>query len=278
MYHVLVVGAGYTGSRIARYFKDQKQKVWAVTRTGKRNDEFEKGGITPVIADLTRTETLAAIPPVHFIVLCPAPDEGSEENYRKIYIEGIQNFLHSRVGKPRPSFILYISSTAVWRPREGGWVDENTAPDPETEKGRILAQAEKNILESGYPSAVFRLAGIYGPGRNRLRVLESGKISQEENSYMNMIHVDDVVRAVPVLFKKGAIGEVYTGVDDRPVLRSDFYRELGELTGKKVDFNFLGSSGGKKCRNTKLKMLGFEFLYPTFREGYESLLNKTNNL
>ena len=277
MYHILVVGAGYAGSRIAHYFKDQKQKVWAVTRTERRNVEFEKNGIQPIIADLTQPETLEVIPPAHFIVLCPAPDEGSEENYRKIYIDGIQNFLDSLKNKPRPSLILYLSSTAVWRSREGGWVDEMIAPDPDTEKGRILVQAERNILESGYPAVVFRLSGIYGPGRNRLQVLESGKISQEENSYMNRIHVEDVIRAVPVLFKKGEAGQVYTGVDDSPILSSDFYKELSELTGKKMDLNFPEQASGKRCRNTKLKSLGFEFLYPTFREGYESLLKYKAN-
>ena len=272
MYQILVVGAGYTGSRIAAHFKSQKQKVTVVTKTGRRSAEFEGNGIHHVTADLTRPETLELIPPAHFIVICPAPDEGTEENYREIYIEGIRNFLESLKKNPKPFFILYISSTSVWRPRAGEWVDETIPPDPETEKGRILVQAEKNILDSGFPSAVFRLSGIYGPGRNRLKNLESGKAIGEENSYMNMIHVEDIARVVPVLFKKGELGQVYTGVDDRPVLRSDFYKELAELTGRKVDFKFSENPGGKRCRNTKLKSLGFEFLYPTFREGYKSFI------
>lgn len=274
MYRILVVGAGYTGSRIAFYFKEKKQKVWALTRTGKRNPEFEAAGIEPVTADLTRPETLTDLPTVNFIVLCPAPDEGTEENYRKIYIDGVRNFLNALKNKPAPSFILYISSTSVWRPRAGGWVDEKTPPDPETEKGRILAEAEKNVLESGFPSAVFRLSGIYGPGRNRLKFLGSGKLPPEENSYMNMVHVEDIARAVPVLFKSAEPGQVYTGVDDRPVLRSDFYRELAGLTGKKIDFNFKGGAEGKRCRNDRLKGLKFEFQYPTFMEGYASFLKE----
>lgn len=278
MYHILVVGAGYTGSRIAAYFSSKKQKVWAVTRTGTRNPEFEKAGITPVIADLTQPETLTAIPPAHFIVICPAPDEGSEENYRKIYLEGIQNFLNSRKLKPRPSLVLYISSTAVWRQRAGDWVDETTHPDADTEKGKILIQAENSVLNSGYPAVVFRLAGIYGPERNRLRSLMEGQATQSDDGYMNMIHVDDVVRAVPILFKKGEPGQVYTGVDDCPVSRTDFYKELGELSGSKKDFFFSGGLAGKRCRNSKLKSLGFEFQYPTFLEGYRSLLDKSNKV
>lgn len=274
MYRILVAGAGYTGSRIAFYFSEKKQKVWALTRTGILNQKFEESGIRPIVADLTRPETLCDLPDVNFIVIATAPDEGTEENYRAIYLDGVRNLLASYRQKQGQPFILYISSTAVWRARGGEWVDETAPPDPETEKGRILAEAEKNVLESGFPSAVFRLAGIYGPGRNRLKSLESGKVPAGEDAYMNMIHVDDIVRAVPVLLKSAETGHVYTGVDDRPVLRSDFYRELAELTGKKLDFSFKGPGEGKRCRNDKIKALKFEFLYSTFREGYESFLKR----
>lgn len=275
MYRILVAGAGYTGSRIAFYFKEKKQKVWALTRTGRRNAEFEAAGIEPITADLTLPETLKGLPAVNFAVICPAPDEGSEENYQKIYLDGVRNLLDALREKSRHSFIVYLSSTAVWRPRSGEWVDETTPPDPETEKGRILVQAEKNILGSGYPSAVFRLAGIYGPGRNRLKALDTGKIPQEENAYMNMIHVDDIAAAIPVLFKKAEAGHVYTGVDERPVLRSEFYKEIAEIAGKNAAFDFKGAGGGKRCSNKKLKSLGFEFRYPSFVQGYESFLKKS---
>ncbi len=273
MYHIQIVGAGYTGSRIAFDFISKKQKVWAVTRTDRRHAEFRQAGITPLIADLTRPETLESLPPAHFVVICPAPDGRTENDYRKIYLEGTAHFLKSLKNKPRPNFILYLSSTAVWRERGGEWVDESIPADADSEKGKILKAAEGQILNCGIPSAVFRLSGIYGPERNRLEALKAGKWPENpENGFVNMIHVTDIVRAVPVLFKSAQSGEIYTGVDDEPVLRSDFYGWLSAKTGFSSGFKFDSSCSGKRCRNLKLKSIGFRPLYPTFREGYQSFL------
>lgn len=272
MYRILVAGAGYTGSKIAHFFAEKKQKVWALTRTATRHQEFKSAGIEPITADLTRPETLQGIPPAHFIVLCPAPDEGSVENYRNIYLDGIRNFLQTLDGKIKPYLILYLSSTAVWRERAGGWVDETVLPDAETEKGKILIAAERQILHCGYPAVIFRLSGIYGPGRNRLKGLSEPEMKPFENGWMNMIHVEDIAAAIPILFKKAKAGEVYTGVDDRPVLRSEFYGEISKLAGVSWDSRFFGGEGGKRCSNTKLKSLGMTFRFPTFIEGYKNFL------
>ncbi len=277
MYHILVAGAGYTGSRIASFFREKKQKVWALTRSGSRNSEFEEKGIIPVTADLTLPVTLEKVPPAHFIVLSPAPDGHEPEDYRRVYLAGIHNFLDSLKAKPRPYLIVYISSTSVWKEREGAWVDESVEPDAESEKSRILAEAERHVLGCGLPSVVFRLSGIYGPGRNRLQAFRSGTwpgSAPAQDGWMNMIRVEDIVRAMPVLFKSAKAGEVYTGSDGSPVLRSEFCSWLAQKTGSSRDFKFFGPAGGKKCSSQKLKDLGFQFLYPDFRAGYEEFLKK----
>ncbi len=280
MYHVQVVGAGYTGSRIAAYFKEKKQKVWAVTRSGSRRAEFEAAGITPVTADLSRPEDLVKIPPAHFIVLSPAPSGHEESDYRALYLDGIGNYLASLEKRQRPSLIVYISSTSVWRERDGAWVDENSPPDSDSPKGKILAEAERKVLESGYPSLIFRCAGIYGPGRNRIRPLKGGiwPAAGEADAWMNMIHVDDIVRAMPVLFKKGQAGEIYTGVDDEPVLRSTFCPWLAGKLGIEGKYSFRpGAPQGKRCANAKLKALGYSFSYPSFQEGYEKIMENSSS-
>src|SRR5205823_505349 len=96
MYNVLIVGAGYLGTAIARDFKAKKQQVFALTRNPMKASAFEKEGIHPVLADLTRPETLRKIPPAHFIIFCAAPDQKDAESYRKIYLDGIRNFLESQ--------------------------------------------------------------------------------------------------------------------------------------------------------------------------------------
>ena len=273
MYHIQIVGAGYTGLALARFFRSKKQKVWALSRSSKHHAEFQSLEITPITADLNRAETLSKIPPAHFIVLCPAPDERSDAAYRSVYLEGISNYLQAIRKNPRPNLIVYLSSTAVYGERGGAWVDETTPLRPETEKQKILIEAETQVLESGYPAAVFRLGGIYGPGRNSLAKLEE-KCAQTPDAYTNMIHVDDIAGAMPVLFNKGQEGNVYLGVDDEPVKRSEFHAWLTSKLGKTPLQTFSSQAGGKRCRNTKLKSLDYKFQYPTFREGYLDLIDQ----
>jgi len=276
MYSILVVGAGYLGGAVARHFKAKKQRVSAIVRSTTREKELLQDEVLPVVADLTQPETLQKIPPAQFIVICPAPDRRDETGYRQLYVEGIGHFLEAIRKNPRPHLIVYISSTSVWKDRDGGWLDETIPPDAETSLGKILIEAEEQILNSGYPSCIFRLSGIYGPGRNRLRAFRDQTWPKREpDKYMNMIHLEDIVGAMPTIFKSAEVGKVYLGVDDEPVRRSEFCRWLSQKTGValKPDL-FEEPVMGKRCRNEGLKTLGVTFRYPTFREGYEAFFER----
>lgn len=277
MYNILVVGAGYLGSRIAEDFKTKKQRVYALTRNTAKAARFESKEIIPVLADLTRPETLLKIPPAHFIVLCAAPDEGTDENYQAIYKEGTKNLLNAVRKNPNPYLVLYISSTSVWEDQADGWVDEEKNADSRSYKSQMLLAGEDLVLDSGFPAVILRLSGIYGPERNRIQALRDGRWPEKEmrDGYMNMIHVDDIVKLIPVLFKKGKEGNVYTGTDDSPVLRSEFVRWLSEKTGVPVNVKWKNEKpAGKRLSNQKLKDLEIEFQYPSFREGYETILKQ----
>ncbi len=130
MYTIQVVGAGYVGMRIARFFALKKQKVFALTRSAAKVEVMKKDGIQPIVADLTRPETLNAVPPAHFIVICPAPDETSEQAYEAVYLRGIQNYLNAIRANPKPFLIVYLSSTGVWRDQTGEVFDETVEPLP----------------------------------------------------------------------------------------------------------------------------------------------------
>jgi len=100
------------------------------------------------------------------------------------------------------------------------------------------------------------------------------------DDYINLIHLDDIVTGVILLLEKGKTGEVYLGVDDKPVKRREYFTEISEMmeasapsfkTGE--DESFLTGRSNKQCRNQKLKSLGYEFKYSTFREGYRELIS-----
>lgn len=274
MYTIQIVGAGYAGVRIARFFKEKKQKVFALTRSTEKSELLKSQGIQPVLADLTRPETLSQIPPAHFVVICPAPDESTEAAYEDIYIKGIGNYLNAIKKNPKPFLIVYLSSTGVWQDQVGDKFDESVEPQPVSQKAKILVRAEQQILSSGFPSAVLRLSGIYGPGRNRLRAFREGNWPSAEDRWMNVIHVDDIAAALPVFFKNAKEGQVYLGTDDEPFRVSDLTRWLAQKTGVSKEFSFECQAGGRRLSNQKLKSLGIELNYPSFREGYSQILEE----
>jgi nucleoside-diphosphate-sugar epimerase len=276
MYTILVVGAGYLGSAIACHFSAKNQKVYALSRTDTRKAELEKMGVHCLTADLTNPDSLAGvIPRAHFIVLSLAPDEHDEQSYRRTYLEGVGNFLKAIKNYPKPRLIVYLSSTKVWGRQVNGCVDELTPPDPGDGKGKILVAAEEQVLRAGLPAVIFRLSGIYGPNRNRISSLRNGLWPKPgEDRYVNMIHREDAVAAMQILFNKAKTGEIYLGTDHEPVLKSEIYRWLASQINVPYKEGVLipATQSGKLCRNQKLKDLGFFFRYPSFRVGYGELL------
>ncbi len=273
MYNICVLGMGYTGMAIAKYFKSKNQRVYGIIRNPERKETLEKKEIIPVLADITKPETLKKIPAAHFIVIAVSPDSRDEESYRKIYLEGVRNFIEAIQKNPRPYLILYLSSTGAYGSKVAGHVTEDTPLQNDSWRSEVLTQAEEQILNSGYESIVFRLGGIYGPGRNRIeRVKNDDWVKPEKNVSMNVIHRDDIVGAVQTLFKEGEAGKVYLGCDDSPAPIFEFYSWLSEKLGKKCDLPLDAETSGKNCSNKRLKALGYMFKYPTFKEGYEELL------
>lgn len=275
MYTILVAGAGYTGSAIARYFTAKKQKVYALTRSAEKAARFESEGMRPLTMDLTKPETIQGIPQAQFVVISVAPDERSAEAYRRTYIEGVGHLLEALKKNAKPLLIVYLSSTGVWPEQKGGWVDEALPAMPDSERGQILLSAENQVLNCGLPSVVVRLAGIYGPGRNRL--VSSHRMAAETQAaaiprWMNFIHVEDIAQAMPLIFKKAATGEIIACADEEPVESAEFYKWLALNTGFSETPCFSGQPAqGKRIRNARLKALGYAFKYPTFREGYLAL-------
>ncbi len=281
MYRVLIVGAGYLGSAIAAHFRSEKQRVWAVIRTDKRRSALEQMGVIPIVADITRPETLETVPAAQFIVICVTPQGDDAAAYHKTYVEGMGNILSRIKTNAQPSLVVYISSTGVYGDQGGEWVDEEDTPQPDDLTGDVLLDAERQVLESELPVVIYRLGGIYGPSRNWIPAFKRRRWeAKKADRYMNMIHVEDIVASIPVLFNKGEYEKVYIGVDDEPVLRSEFTQWMNKKLGIKGEDAASDISqtkvGGKRCRNTRLKSLGFRFRYPNFRKGYNDLIWHTS--
>lgn len=273
---ILIAGYGYLGGALGKSLVSEGNEVWGISQNP---SEPEASGVKTVKADLTKPETLLQLPKVDHAVLCQAPSTKSD-NYYDTYAGGTSHLIQALAGKLSRK-LVFISSTRVYgrsQGARGAWIDETVEPKPDDEDGRSLREAERIACKAS--GIVFRLGGIYGPERNRIRQIRSGELVPEfSESYVNRIHIDDVVRGIELLLHKGRPGEVYLGVDDRPTTQNEFYTWLFErLAIKKPcsDSKSIGHSHGpsnKRCSNNKLKNLGIMLKYPTYQEGYGSLLS-----
>lgn len=276
---VLIVGCGYVGQAVGAVLAQEDHTVWGVRRTGTAGKDLRSLGIQPVFADITHPESLKGLPaPVDWIVNCVS-SSGSGD-YRRVYLEGSRNLINWLSPAPAAQ-VVYTSSTSVYGQTGGESVDESSVTEPAVEAGRILLETERLWRESG--AVVLRVAGIYGPGRGyRLKQFLAGEARIEGNGerFLNMVHRDDVVGAVIAALERGRPGEVYNVVDDEPVtqlgllawLAKKLKRRLPDL--EPADVPSRRGTTNKRVSNQRLRAeLGYAFKYPTFRQGYASILS-----
>ncbi len=271
---LLIIGPGYIGAETARRAAASGTKVYALVRTPEKAAALEASRIIPLRGDLTQPESLpASFPESARVLFSAAPDGHTEDDYRRVYLEGLKEVLKRLRGAGK---ILWVSSTSVWGETRTGWVDETVVPFPGEVKPSVLLESEKTVLASGIPSVVVRFAGIYGPERNRLKAFREGRWPEAAAPlrYLNLIHREDCVRAIQFLFEQGQAGEVYAGADPEPPVN----REMAEWLLERVPRSeplpewSPGEPLGKRVSSLKLQKLGFVFQYPSFREGYKALL------
>jgi nucleoside-diphosphate-sugar epimerase len=188
--------------------------------------------------------------------------------------------------------VIYISTTGVYGPAAGGWVDEQTPPDPQRDGGRASLEAEEVLRRHplGARSAILRLGGIYGPGRvpylDKLRAGEP--IAAPSAGWLNLIHVEDAARIVVaadrwLTDREAADGpHVFCVTDGSPVIRAEYYAEAARLIGApppvfaapQADSPAAArAAADRRVRNDKtMRELSLQLAYPSYREGLASIL------
>jgi nucleoside-diphosphate-sugar epimerase len=185
-----------------------------------------------------------------------------------------------------PRRVAFVSSTGVYAQCNGEWVDETSETKPTDFTGKLMLEGERIFLESGFNASVIRFGGIYGPGRDRtIRSVRDGTARlPAAPSFINLIHREDCAGALEhLLFSDAQLG-IYIGVDDEPVDRRILYTWVAEQLGLSAPPVQTEEPGGraarsnKRCTNAKLKTSGYEFRYPTFRDGLLPILHDTDSL
>jgi nucleoside-diphosphate-sugar epimerase len=285
---VLIVGAGYVGLPLATELARRGYGVTGLRRTTTADTAMRAAGITPLHADITRAESLASLPNrFDCVVNCTATGGGSEADYRGLYLDGTRNllaWLSPTFCQNSDARFVYTSSTGVYGQNDGSLVDESSPTVPASETGRILVQTEHVLIAataaSGFPAVILRASGIYGPDRGYLLkqfLAGESRIEGDVGRYLNMIHRDDLIRAIIAALEHGRPGEIYNATDDEPVNQLTFYTWLAAKLGRSLPPTATASPDAarrrgltsKRISNRKLRAeLPCQFAYPTFREGY----------
>jgi nucleoside-diphosphate-sugar epimerase len=276
----LVIGCGYVGTALAELLARDREEVVAV----RRGAAGMPAGVHLLRADVTRPDTLAALPTCDRVFYTVAADGSSEAAYRAAYVDGLANVVEAlRRGGATPQRLIVTTSTAVYGQDNGEWVDEDSETTPARFQGRILLESEAVAHGAGMPAVCVRFGGIYGPGRTRLiDSVRRGDIALARHpSYTNRIHRDDCAGVLLHLAALPQPARVYVGVDRDPADYRDVVAWLADRLGAPAPRSesaaervASGAPGprGKRCRSDRLAASGYRFAYPTFREGYGAML------
>ena len=289
---VAILGCGYVGLELGRQLRDDHEVV-GVRRSPEGLDAIEAAGLEAVQADVTDRDSLAAVPDVDAVVFAASAGGRGPGPAREVYVEGQQTAIEQFAGREQPpARYVYTSSTGVYGDHGGDWVDERTEPTPDSERGEVLLAAERVALEestgAGIDGTVARLAGIYGPDRYRIeRYLDRPVVE----GYRNIIHRDDAAGVVGFLLDADvARDEVVLVADDEPTSRWAFADWLADACGragpaKLTVEEYLAEhdvsaarrrrlTSDKRCSNDRLRELGYDLRYPTFRAGYREAVER----
>jgi nucleoside-diphosphate-sugar epimerase len=285
---VVILGCGYVGLELARQLRGTHDVV-GVRRSQAGIEAIEAAGCRGVQADVTDEESLDSVPDADVIVFAASAGGRSDDAARETYVEGQRTVLDAFGSREDPpERYVYTGSTGVYGDHDGDWVDEQTPIEPDNRRQELLLEAEQIALQGtesyGIDGTVARFAGLYGPGRYRIDRYLEGPVTE---GYLNLAHRDDAAGAVAHLLRKDvARGETVLVVDDEPVSKWELADWLAAQCGRpeppkqavaeRLDDDQLSDAArqriraNKRCRNDKLRVLGYEFAFPTFREGYQA--------
>ena len=188
-------------------------------------------------------------------------------------------------------WVGYLSTTGVYGDRGGDWVDEDSPLEPTTARGQRRLEAERSWLtlhgDFGVPVHLFRLAGIYGPGRNQLLNVRDGSAKRviKPGQIFSRIHVEDIAGVLAASIAKPNPGRAYNVCDDEPCPPQEVVEFAADLLGLPSRRKFRlrrrtfahGQKflcGLKRVSNKRIKTeLGYKLIYPNYRDGLRALLS-----
>jgi len=272
-------GFGYSARALAARLDKLAWKVSATSRDPEGVAEINAQGFRGLLFD----SKLQIAPEVTHLLISAPPDENGDP-VLNLHQEQLQEL------SKQLKWVGYLSTTGVYGDRGGDWVDEDSPLEPSTARGQRRLDAEKSWLrlhnDFGLPVHLFRLAGIYGPGRNQLLTVLNGSAKRiiKPGQIFSRIHVDDIAGVLAASIAKPNPGRAYNVCDDEPCSPQDVVTYAAALLGLPVppeipfeDANLSPMArsfyaDSKRVSNKRTKNeLGYKLLYPNYREGLSAL-------
>jgi nucleoside-diphosphate-sugar epimerase len=230
--HVLIVGCGYVGGRVATLEHAAGARVAALARSPESAQRLRELGVEPVMGDLDRPASLRALPAAgaDLYYFAPPPSIGVSD-------PRLAALLASLPPENLPRRIVLISTTGVYGDCGGDWVDEDRPPNPQADRARRRFDAENRLRDFGarhdVETVILRVAGIYGPGRLPEERLRRGEpvLREEESPWSNRIHVDDLAQACVAAMRRGRDSAVYNATDGHPSTMTDYFNRVADALG-----------------------------------------------
>ena len=284
MPRLLCIGMGYSADAVARRLAPQGWTIAGTSRSadgakrvtaeGRSGHCFDGVTVTPDLAEAIQLAT-------HILVSVAPGTLGDPV---------LASCVDHLAGSTNLQWIGYLSTVGVYGDTGGAWVDEDTPPNPRQERTIRRVEAERAWLEFGaqYHRSVqiFRIAGIYGPGRNPLLNLLDGSAQRivKSGQVFNRIHVDDIAQGVAAGLLRGQPGRTYNLTDDEPAAPDDVIAHAAQLLGLEppppipfadARLSPMAASfyaDNRRVRNQRLRNeLGVDLQYPTYRDGLAAL-------
>ena len=281
---LLIYGGGWLGQAVARAVLARGGQVIATSRDAGRRARLAEDGITPLDpADAVAVQ--AAVAGVAAILVTAPPEAGG--------CPGARDLIPALAASGSwPDWIGYVSSTAVYGNRDGGWAFEDDALNAASLEGARRVRAEQDWLDAGQGMGLtvqlFRLPGLYGPGRSVIERLRDGsaRLVRKPGQVFNRVHVDDVVAGLFASMARPRPGAAYNLTDDEPCAAETVTAWAAERLGlprpPEVDWTDPSVSEGmrrfyldsKRISNARAKAeLGWRPRYPSYREGLQALID-----
>lgn len=268
--NTLILGCGYVGSEVAQLWHNQNNQVTVTTTTPDKVDKLALIADRVAIVEGSDVNAISEIIQDQEVILFSVGAKG-RDTYRQSYLETAINLVKALSNNNTVKQIIYTGSYAVLGDRQGAWTDETIPTNPVTDGGKILAETEEVLLSarsSKLKVCILRLAGIYGEGRELIKIFRSWSGTTRPGAgddYSNWIHLEDIVNAIEVA-RKNQLDGIYNLACDECLTTGDFFNRLFNTHNlPQITWDATQKSTrpyNTRLDNQKIKNAGVELIYP----------------